>query len=170
VSLAPPGYRADETQTAFLVEKLLEWHGEQGDDPWFAHISFLRPHPPFVVPEPYASMVRPEDVPPPIAVSDDPHVLVRLTRELTSASNFQPGLEGSVAQLSPGDMLRIRALYYGMIAEVDTQLGRLFETRSRLAATGTTRWSSSPPTTARCWAITGCSARAGFMRRASTSP
>jgi arylsulfatase A-like enzyme len=128
VSLAPPGYRADETQTAFLVEKLLEWHGEQGDDPWFAHISFLRPHPPFVVPEPYASMVGPEHVPPPIAVSDEPHVLVRLTRELTSASHFQPGLEGSVAQLSPGDMLRIRALYYGMIAEVDTQLGRLFKT------------------------------------------
>lgn len=128
VSLAPPAYGADETQTAFLVEKLLDWHGEQSDAPWFAHISFLRPHPPFVVPEPYASMVAPGDVPRPIPLSDDPHPLVRLMRELSPASNFQPGLEGSVAQLSPEDMLRIRALYYGMIAEVDAQLGRLFET------------------------------------------
>jgi arylsulfatase A-like enzyme len=128
VSLAPPGYDASETQTAFLVEKLLEWHGEQEGGPWFAHISFLRPHPPFVVPEPYASMVRPGDVPVPIALSDDPHPLVRLNRELTAAANFQPGLEGSVAQLSPGDFQRIRALYYGMIAEVDAQLGRLFDT------------------------------------------
>jgi arylsulfatase A-like enzyme len=129
VSLTPPGYGADETQTAFLVEKLLDWHAEQdAGQPWFAHVSFLRPHPPFVVPAPYASMVAPEDVPPPIPLSDDPHPLVRLTRELAPASNFQPGLDGSVAQLSPTDVARIRAIYYGMIAEVDAQLGRLFET------------------------------------------
>ena len=129
VSLAPPGYGAEETQTAFLVEKLLDWHAEQaGARPWFAHVSFLRPHPPFVVPEPYASMIAPEDVPPPIPLSDDPHPLVRLTRDLARASNFQPGLEGSVAQLSPTDFARIRALYYGMIAEVDAQLRRLIET------------------------------------------
>jgi arylsulfatase A-like enzyme len=126
VSLAPPGYGADETQTAFLVERLLDWHAEQDGGPWFAHVSFLRPHPPFVVPEPYASMVAPEDVPPPIPLADDPHPLVRLTRDLAAAANFQPGLAGAVAQLSDADFARIRALYYGMIAEVDAQLGRLF--------------------------------------------
>jgi arylsulfatase A-like enzyme len=125
VSLAPPGYGAEETQTAFLVEKFLEWHAERGDAPWFAHISFLRPHPPFVVPEPYASMVAPEDVPPPIPLAGDATLLVRLTRELTPASTFQPGLAGSVADLSAGDIRRIRALYAGMIAEVDAQIGRL---------------------------------------------
>jgi arylsulfatase A-like enzyme len=133
VSLAPPGYGADETQTAFLVERLLDWHAEQDGRPWFAHVSFLRPHPPFVVPEPYASMVAPEDVPPPIPLADDPHPLVRLTRDLTAAANFQPGLAGSIAQLSLTDIARIRALYCGMIAEVDAQLGRLFE---RLKARG----------------------------------
>lgn len=126
VSLSPPGYGADETQTAFLVERLLEWHSEQDGRPWFAHVSFLRPHPPFVVPEPYASMVAPEDVPPPIPLADDPHPLVRFTRDLAAAANFQPGLAGSIAQLSISDIARIRALYYGMIAEVDAQLGRLF--------------------------------------------
>lgn len=127
VSLSPPGYGPDETQTAFLVDKLLDWHTEQDTGrPWFAHVSFLRPHPPFVVPEPYASMISPDDVPPPIPLADDPHPLVRLKREPTPASSFQPGLQGSVAQLSPTDFTRIRALYYGMIAEVDAQLGRLF--------------------------------------------
>jgi arylsulfatase A-like enzyme len=128
VSLSPPRYDADETQTAFLVEKLLEWHAEQAGERWFAHVSFLRPHPPFVVPEPYATMIAPEDTPAPIHVSGDPHILVRLTRELTASSSFQPGLEGSLAQLSPDDIARIRALYYGMIAEVDAQLDRLFGT------------------------------------------
>lgn len=126
VSLSPPGYLEDETQTAFLVERFLEWHAERVDSPWFAHISFLRPHPPFVVPEPYASLFDPADVPAPVPVSDDPHMLVRMTRELTRAGSFQPGLGGSVADLSPLDLRRIRALYFGMIAEVDAQLGRLF--------------------------------------------
>lgn len=128
VSLSPPGYAAEETQTAFLVEKLLEWHAEQDGAPWFAHISFLRPHPPFVVPEPYASMFAPVDVPEPIPVADAPHILPRMMRELSPANHFQPGLTGSVAQLGPEDIRRIRALYYGMIAEVDAQLGRLFDT------------------------------------------
>lgn len=127
VSLSPPGYAADETQTAFLVEKFLDWHAERDDGPWFAHVSFLRPHPPFVVPEPYASMVSPKDVPAPIPLAVDPHPLVRMTRDLAAASNFQPGLDGTIAQLSPTDIARIRALYYGMIAEVDAQLGRLFD-------------------------------------------
>jgi len=128
VSMSPPGYGAEETQTAFLVEKLLDWHTEQDAAPWFAHVSFLRPHPPFVVPEPYASMVDPGDVPDPIPLSDTPHTLVQMTRDLAAASHFQPGLEGSLSQLSPEDFRRIRAIYYGMIAEVDAQLGRLFET------------------------------------------
>ncbi|MCT4685218.1 MAG: sulfatase-like hydrolase/transferase [Roseicyclus sp.] len=128
VSLAPPGYGPEETQTAFLVEKLLDWHAEQeAGQPWFAHVSFLRPHPPFVVPEPFASMFSPADVPAPIPLAADPHPLVRLTRDRALASNFQPGLAGTIAQLSPDDIRRIRALYYGMIAEVDAQLGRLFE-------------------------------------------
>lgn len=127
VSLSPTGYGADETQTAFLVEKLLDWHEEQEiDAPWFAHISFLRPHPPFVVPEPYASMVDPADVPDPITPASDQPFLPKLTRQRGGAAGFQPGLEGSVAQLSPDDFKRIRAVYYGMIAEVDAQLGRLF--------------------------------------------
>jgi arylsulfatase A-like enzyme len=127
VSLAPPGYGAEETQTAFLVERFLEWHAEQGSGPWFAHVSFLRPHPPFVVPEPYASAVAPDAVPPPVPCAEEPHPLVRLSRDLTAAATFQPGLDGPVGRLSPRDFARIRALYYGMIAEVDAQIGRLFD-------------------------------------------
>ena len=126
VSLSPPGYGAEETQTAFLVDRLLDWHAEQGPAPWFAHVSFLRPHPPFVVPEPYASMFAPEDAPTPIPIGQALSDFVEATRALTPAAAFQPGLTGSVADLRPEDFARIRAIYYGMIAEVDAQLGRLF--------------------------------------------
>ena len=125
VSLSPPRYSAEETQTAFLVDRLLDWHAEQGPAPWFAHVSFLRPHPPFVVPEPYASMFAPEDAPAPIPAGQALAPFVEVARR-TPAAWFQPGLDGSVADLRPEDFMRIRAIYYGMIAEVDAQLGRLF--------------------------------------------
>jgi arylsulfatase A-like enzyme len=62
VSNAPPGYGAGRRQTAYLAEHFTDWLGEQ-DGPWFAHLSFLRPHPPFIVPEPYNTMVSPDAVP-----------------------------------------------------------------------------------------------------------
>ena len=33
---------------------------------WFVHAAYIRPHPPFVAPEPYASMYDPADVPEPV--------------------------------------------------------------------------------------------------------
>ncbi len=62
----PPHYSAGETETAYLVEEFQRWLSEQHSGfaagrPWFAHLSFIRPHPPFIVPEPYASMYDPAD-------------------------------------------------------------------------------------------------------------
>lgn len=129
VSLSPPGYGPEETQTAFLTEALLDWHGEQEKGaPWFAHVSFLRPHPPFVVPDPYAAMVNPDDTPAAIPLAVAPHPLVRMTREIAPAAAFQPGLDGPIAGLTETDIHRIRALYFGMVAEVDAQMGRMIDT------------------------------------------
>ena len=64
-SARPPRPRAtsqDETETAFLTGEMLRWLGEQpADRPWCAHLSFLRPHPPFVVPEPFDTLYDPAD-------------------------------------------------------------------------------------------------------------
>ncbi|TKD06215.1 MAG: phosphonate monoester hydrolase, partial [Mesorhizobium sp.] len=54
VTSAPPVYSKDETPAAFVTGEFVRWLGEQErDTPWFAHLSFLSPHPPFIVPEPY---------------------------------------------------------------------------------------------------------------------
>ncbi|MCX8995555.1 alkaline phosphatase family protein [Rhizobiaceae bacterium BDR2-2] len=129
---APPAYGADETQTAFLVDEFLTWEAEQ-DRPWFAHVSFLRPHPPFTVPEPYNSMFRPSDGPaPPRArshaeeIAAHPFLAYEWPRQ--TKSSFMAGTTGRVSDWTAEDLAAIRAVYYGMIAEVDAQVGRLFET------------------------------------------
>jgi len=129
---APPAYGRGQTQTAFLVDEFIRYLGEQdAARPWFAHLSFLRPHPPFIVPEPYNTLYAPADVPGfrrAASVADEAavHPLMQLALERTDLMHFAPGMNGCVADLSEAGFRQIKATYYGMIAEVDDELGRVF--------------------------------------------
>lgn len=131
VSLEPPCYGAEETQTAFLTAEFLRWLDEQeAGKPWFAHISYLRPHPPFAVPEPYNRMYDVDDLPDPCGVKSAEaeavlHPFLAAFREWQDLGNFLPGASGSARELSTRDWLRLRAIYFGMISEVDAQIGRV---------------------------------------------
>ena len=129
---SPPRYSRDETQTAFLAGAFLDWLAEQDrETAWFAHVSFMRPHPPFVVPEPFNRMYDPDDGP--AFVRHDsrdeeaalhPFVAYRLKRQ--KKADYYPGAKGRVRDWKSRDFKQLRALYYGMISEVDDQLGRIF--------------------------------------------
>lgn len=133
VSRQPTSYSAEESQTAFLTNAFLSWLGEQRDEKaWFAHISFLRPHPPLSLPEPYNRMYAPKDGPDFLGAetAEDQagqHPLVDAILSGQKLSSHFPGGKGLVKDLSKEDFQRLRALYYGSISEVDAQLGRLFE-------------------------------------------
>lgn len=131
---APPVYGADETQTAFLADRFLDWHADRrGGGPWCAHVSFVSPHPPFIVPPPFNAMFRPGEGPPfRRAASPDEefrqHPLLAYWRELTLAKSFLAGGgRGRVADWSEEDFRTVRAVYWGMIAEVDRQIGRILD-------------------------------------------
>lgn len=133
ISRKAPSYAKDETQTAFLTDRFLAWLGEQeSDTPWMAHVSFLRPHPPIAVPAPYNTLYDPEDGPEFTGGSTPAdeaafHPLVAALQDRQHLSSHVPGAAGRVRDLTRHDLKRLRALYYGMITEVDTQLGRIFE-------------------------------------------
>jgi arylsulfatase A-like enzyme len=123
---APTQYAARHSQTAFLTDRLLEYVDRNGSDatgqPWFAHLSYLRPHPPFYAPEPYNTMFDPTTVPMPVRAANrdaegEQHPLV-------AALVNHPFLT------SPDDekhLRQLRATYYGMQAEVDDQIGRILD-------------------------------------------
>ncbi|MBA5776903.1 alkaline phosphatase family protein [Stappia sp. F7233] len=133
----PPAYSAEETETAFLVEEFQRWLWERraGVDaakPWFAHVSFIRPHPPFIVPEPYASMYDPADGPvfrgaasPEEAA--DVHPFLAYAIDNQDKSDFVWGAQGKVRDWNEATRRRIRATYWGMVSEVDAQIGRLID-------------------------------------------
>lgn len=109
--------------THFLTDKFLTWHAEHAPPsndsrrrPWFAHLSYLRPHPPYGAAGRWSHEYDPASVDMPIAPSDDRHGFhdAVIQHPLTSAPSTEAG------------MRKMRAQYYGMIGEVDAELGRVF--------------------------------------------
>lgn len=101
--------------SAFLTERLVDWIRSR-DGPWFAHLSQLRPHPPYAAAGRFSRMYQPEDMPAAIAPAPDRN---RLHERLL-------GFPGLAAPTDDGAMRQLRAQYFGMISEVDDQLGRLW--------------------------------------------
>lgn len=130
VTNAPPVYPSDETPAAFLADEFIRWLGEQ-DTHWFAHLSFLSPHPPFIVPEPYNTLYDPADGP---AFARKPdwreeaaaHPYLDYAIRKQTRAKFLPGMKGNVHDFSENEFRAIRALYWGMISEMDAQLGRVW--------------------------------------------
>ncbi|WP_321340712.1 alkaline phosphatase family protein [Breoghania sp.] len=138
-TLSPARYGQDETETAFLTDEFLRWLDEQHgpakpDAPWCAHISFLRPHPPFVVPEPFNTMYDPASGSE-FRRAENP-AQERAGHPLTDywiahqkrAEHYLIGSgDGLVADWSDEDFRTLRATYWGMISEVDRQIGRIID-------------------------------------------
>lgn len=127
----PALYRAADSDTAFLTDRTLEQLDARRDQPWFAHIAYLRPHPPLVAPEPYNTLVDPATLPPPLAASTAPnHPLVSLWHEQRlqklpwqageHAANDCRTLDDTASQ-------QLRAVYLGLVAELDHHIGRLLD-------------------------------------------
>jgi arylsulfatase A-like enzyme len=133
VTEAPPIYSKDHTPTAFLADEFIRWLGEQEQaTPWFAHLSFISPHPPFIVPEPYNTLYDPADGPAfhraeSWRAEAQSHPYLAYDLSLQKRAKFRPGAAGRVHDWSEDDFRRIRAIYYGMISEVDAQLGRIWQ-------------------------------------------
>ena len=66
VDAQPTVFRAEESETAYLTNAAIEFFDEQEDRPWFAHLSYFRPHHPYIAPEPFNRLYRPQDAPLPV--------------------------------------------------------------------------------------------------------
>ncbi|MBL4645155.1 MAG: sulfatase-like hydrolase/transferase, partial [Rhizobiales bacterium] len=65
-TFAPARFKAEDSSSAFLVDEAIKYTAQDHDKPWFVHMSFLSPHPPYIAPEPYNSMYDADDMPQPV--------------------------------------------------------------------------------------------------------
>lgn len=130
-TFAPAWYRAEDSHAAFLTDEAIAYISERGSAPWFAHISYEAPHPPFIVPEPYHALYDPADVPMPVRhgsaeeeAQQHPWARFYLSNQLDAPYTQGASLKDYL-DIGEHEIRQIRATYYAMMTEIDAQIGRL---------------------------------------------
>lgn len=125
----PAFYGPEDSDTAFLTNRLIDDLRARPPG-WFAHVTYIRPHPPLVAPAPYNRMYRPSGLPAPTLPRDagaergaHPFNAPAMDNR-PMASNVQ-GLN-HLAE-SPETVATLRSIYLGLATEVDHNLGRVLE-------------------------------------------
>jgi arylsulfatase A-like enzyme len=129
----PPRYSAEDSNTAFLVDATMDYLAGEHASPWFVHLSIFSPHPPFIVPEPYNDLYDPEAMTLPVRrptaldeASQHPW-LQHFLYDQQGAGFTAGAVSRDNLSLSEHDQRQIKATYFGMISEVDAQIGRLID-------------------------------------------
>ena len=123
----PARYAASDSDTAWLTDRMLEDLANQPRG-WFAHLTYIRPHPPFVAPSPYNRMFDPANMPAPLKAATEAeerawHPFVASSLDAVPISSVVSGFPE--LQASDTVVATMRALYLGLVAEVDHHLGRI---------------------------------------------
>ena len=124
----PALYRAEDSDTAFLTDHAIAALSTRQRGGWCAHVNYVRPHPPFVAPAPYNDMYAPGKLPQPAAAGERAvHPVIEAAFSRRDRSPLSIGFDLSWESMSVDDTQSLRAVYLGLVSEVDAQIGRLIE-------------------------------------------
>lgn len=111
--------REEDSETPWLTSETMRFV-DDAKGPWLAHVSFIKPHWPYIVPAPYHDMFGPNHVPAPKRHPiewDDPHPV------------YGAFMANKIAEAFQQDDVRRKVIpaYMGLIKQCDDQLGRLLD-------------------------------------------
>ena len=115
----PARVAEEDSETPYMTRRAMEFIAGAGDAPWCLHLSYIKPHWPYIAPAPYNAMYGPADVVPVVRSEDerrDPHPIYREFMTLRVSQAF--AREDVRDEVVP--------VYMGLIKQIDDQLGHLF--------------------------------------------
>ncbi len=118
-SAEPANIAEEDSETPYLTSRGMDFM-QQAKEAWCCHLSYIKPHWPYIVPEPYATMFGPEHVRP-------------VVRSEAERQNAHPVLKAfmdtKVGQAFSRQDVRDAVIpaYMGLIKQADDQMGRLFD-------------------------------------------
>ena len=121
----PSRVREADSETAYMTDQAIRYIEGQADTPWALHLSYVKPHWPYVAPHPYNAMYTLDQCLPlarRASELQDPHPVLDAYRQQEECVNF---MRDEVSNT-------VRPVYQGLIQQLDDHLGRLFETLERL--------------------------------------
>lgn len=115
----PANIQEEDSETPWLTSEAIDFI-DKTSGPWCAHLSYIKPHWPYIVPDPYASMFGAEHVPPANRADverKDAHPV------------FDALMNGPVGRAFQDEEVREKVIpaYMGLIKQCDDQLGRLLD-------------------------------------------
>jgi arylsulfatase A-like enzyme len=122
----PARVKEAHSETAYMTDQAIGFVQRMGAQPWVLHLSYVKPHWPYMAPAPYHAMYTADQCLPVLrsdAERRHEHPVLAAYRQQEESLSFQRD-----------DCIRtVRPAYQGLISQLDHHLGRLFDT---LAAQG----------------------------------
>jgi arylsulfatase A-like enzyme len=114
----------------WIADRTVEMIDSFGADRFFIHCSFPDPHHPFTACEPYASLFPADQMPDPLAYSEEelnrmPPLYLKQFRGERSPYNGKPS--SFVEKIAGAPLKAIMAQTYGMVSHVDSCIGRILD-------------------------------------------
>jgi arylsulfatase A-like enzyme len=114
--------REEDSETPYMTQRAMQFMREAKTDgrPWCLHLSYIKPHWPYIVPAPYHDMYSASDVIPAVrseSERENPHPVYGAFMDMRVSANFSR------------DEVRERVIpaYMGLIKQIDDQMGVLFK-------------------------------------------
>ena len=117
----PARVKEEDSETPYMTRRAMEFLAEDdGETPWLLHLSYIKPHWPYVVPGPYNDMYSVDDVKPVVRSDEERkngNPLAKLFMERVAGKTFS--MDQAREKVIPA--------YMGLITQIDDQLGILFD-------------------------------------------
>ena len=115
----PARVKEEHSETAYMTDRAMQFIDEVGDAPWCLHLSYIKPHWPYIAPAPYHAMYGRQDIIP-VNRSErerkNPHPVHRAYMQHEESVNFS---RSKVRE-------SVIPAYMGLIKQIDDHLGRLW--------------------------------------------
>jgi arylsulfatase A-like enzyme len=116
----PARVAEEDSETAYMTHRAIEFVRQAGDAPWCMHLSYIKPHWPYIAPTPYRDRYGPDQVIPANrseAELESSHPVVNAFRQHEEGQSFQR------------DEVRdcVIPAYMALVKQIDDHLGRLMQ-------------------------------------------
>lgn len=117
-SIYPANIAAEHSETAYMTTRAIEFVEQAGAEPWCLHLSYIKPHWPYIAPAPYHALYR-DDAIVAAARSDservDPHPVYRAFTQMRYSRVFE----------SEDQRRAVVGAYMGLVKQIDDEIGRI---------------------------------------------
>ena len=119
----PARIPAEHSETAYMTNRAIEFMAEaearEPDRAWLLHLSFIKPHWPYIAPAPYHAMYSADDILPAVRSNAE---------RQTDHPLYRAYQDSRICQTMARDDVRRAVIpaYMGLVKQIDDELGRLF--------------------------------------------